>query len=319
MKIIIISNLAVSLPVIDIFQSSGSLLGVISGDKLHSHNLQLADFCLVKKIPFFKVGRKSLEESLHQLFIDLEPDLVLMMGFTYRIPKALFNFPPLGFYNVHFSLLPAYQGPDPIFWQLKNGETLGGITIHRVNSDFDSGEIVLQQEIPFIRGENWGICNSRYALPALNLIKTLVNQLAETGAPLPYTPVGVKQSYFARTTPNDFIINWDIQTAAEIEALVNACNPLAGGAITSINQQPVRIFEVSPVDGTGNAELPAGTVLQAGENGLFVQCINNSVIRINILKLNEGFMTGFKLAALGIQAGACFESHQLQLEELITS
>jgi methionyl-tRNA formyltransferase len=311
MKIIILANHSAIIPAIDHFHSQGLLQAVVSSDKLHSNNLQIEDICKTRKITFLKVSQPQLKTRLKDLFEALQPDLALMLGFSYRIPKEIFNIPLKGFYNIHFSLLPGYRGPDPVFWQLKNGESTGGISIHQVETDFDSGPIVMREQIPFIPGENWGICNSRYAPAVLNMLLQLINNLkanVELKAP---EPTGLVSSYFPRPVAEDFIINWELQTAQQIEDLVNACNPLAGGAITFFRQQMVCILEVSPADHPGEASVPAGTIIHADMNGLFVQCMDRRILRLNILKLSEGIMSGFKLAAIGIKAGDQFENQFL--------
>ena len=44
--------------------------------------------------------------------------------------------------NIHPSKLPKYRGADPIFWQLRSGETETGVTIHEVTNSIDAGAIL---------------------------------------------------------------------------------------------------------------------------------------------------------------------------------
>ncbi len=44
--------------------------------------------------------------------------------------------------NIHPSKLPRYRGADPIFWQLRSGETETGVTLHEVTSSIDAGAIL---------------------------------------------------------------------------------------------------------------------------------------------------------------------------------
>lgn len=316
MKIVLFANHVAILPVIDYFHSQEWLSAVISTDKLHSENLQIEDYCKQQAIPFYKVVREELKTTILSFFKRIKPDLAFMCGFTYRIPAEVFCIPALGFFNLHFSLLPAYGGPDPIFWQLKNGEETGGITIHKVATDFDSGEVVMQQRIPFISGENWGICNSRYAPIAFSMITQLTGKLMAGGSIPVIDTSHHTGTYYSKPGVGDLAIQWDIQTAEQIEHLVNACNPGANGAITFFKQQMVRILEVSPVDGTGASSITGGIIVHADGSGLYVQCADQKLLRINILRLKEGFMTGFKLAALGINKGDRFGN--IVLENLTT-
>ncbi len=44
--------------------------------------------------------------------------------------------------NIHPSKLPRYRGADPIFWQLRSGETETGVTLHEVTNSIDAGAIL---------------------------------------------------------------------------------------------------------------------------------------------------------------------------------
>jgi len=316
MKIIVFTTHAAVLPIIEYFHSQGWLSLVVSTEKLSGNNLQIEDFCISRGTDYLKINRSQLLSTVQDRLLAIQPDMIIMLGFSYRIPQEIYNIPCLGFYNVHFSLLPSYKGTDPIFWQMKNGETTGGITIHEVDDDFDSGKIVLQQVIPFIPGETAGICNGRYAVPTFQLVQQLIEKLLSAGETTDF-PIdstshnSIPESYFTTPVPDDFAIRWDTDTASQIENLVNACNPSVGGAVSVFRQQMVRILEVSPVDGEGEVAVPGGTVIHADGSGLYVQCTDRKILRINIIKVNEGFMTGFKLAALGVVKGDRLESTEM--------
>jgi methionyl-tRNA formyltransferase len=305
MKVVLFVNHASALPVIDYFNTRGDLKAVISPERQNPNNVRIAELCKLHGILFLTVNQEQLTTTLPQQIANLKPDVALMIGFPYRISSSLFTISLLGFYNIHFSLLPAYRGSDPVFWQLKNGETTGGITIHQIDESFDTGPIIYQQAVAFINGENSGICNSRYTPFVLEMIKRLVRDLSH-GVQVPHQEPKYAESYCPKPTPDDLAIHWDVDTAEQVESLVNACNPFAGGALTILEQQVISILEVSPVDGLGADDEPGGTIVHAGNDGLFVQCADRKILRINILKLEEGFLTGFKLSALGIKKGHRF-------------
>lgn len=80
------------------------------------------------------------------------PDYLFMACFPYRLPQALTGWPARACLNLHPSLLPAYRGPDPLFWQLRRGETRTGVSLHHVNPSLDGGDLVAQQAIPLPSG-----------------------------------------------------------------------------------------------------------------------------------------------------------------------
>ncbi len=75
----------------------------------------------------------------------LEPDVIFSAGFPWKFPPALLEIPRLGCINAHPALLPKYRGPEPVFWQIMNGEPQIGMTIHRMDAEFDTGPILVQR------------------------------------------------------------------------------------------------------------------------------------------------------------------------------
>src|SRR5207244_5900013 len=60
----------------------------------------------------------------------------------------MIELPPLGNTNLHASLLPKYRGAAPIQWAIASGETVTGVTTMRIDAGLDTGDILLQKEIP---------------------------------------------------------------------------------------------------------------------------------------------------------------------------
>lgn len=74
----------------------------------------------------------------------LEPDLGVIAG-TYILQESVFGVPRLGSINLHSGKVPEYRGAAPAFWELYNGETHVGITIHKVAAALDAGDVLLQE------------------------------------------------------------------------------------------------------------------------------------------------------------------------------
>src|SRR5688572_27751828 len=82
----------------------------------------------------------------------LEPDVAAIACFPWLLPRPWRDRPPRGCVNLHPSLLPAYRGPSPLFWQFRAGETRTGVTLHAVDGGADTGGLIAQQEVPFPDG-----------------------------------------------------------------------------------------------------------------------------------------------------------------------
>ncbi len=82
----------------------------------------------------------------------LEPDVAVIACFPWLLPRPWRDRPPRGCVNLHPSLLPAYRGPAPLFWQFRAGETRTGVSLHVVDGGTDTGSVIAQEAVPFPHG-----------------------------------------------------------------------------------------------------------------------------------------------------------------------
>ncbi len=88
-------------------------------------------------------------DNVADLLKNLNIDLLVLAGFLWLVPDKLLTNYPKRIINIHPALLPKYGGKgmygDRVHKEvLANGDEESGISIHYVNEDFDSGEIIYQ-------------------------------------------------------------------------------------------------------------------------------------------------------------------------------
>lgn len=83
----------------------------------------------------------------------LEVDLIVVAAFGRILTRALLESPRLGCINVHPSLLPRYRGPEPFYWVLANNDETTGVTIHYMDEEIDTGDVILQKEFEIAPGD----------------------------------------------------------------------------------------------------------------------------------------------------------------------
>ncbi|MFC4562838.1 methionyl-tRNA formyltransferase [Nocardiopsis mangrovi] len=99
------------------------------------------------------------------------PDVLIVFGFAWKLPRYVLDIPRLGAINIHVSLLPKYRGPAPLPWAIRNGDSTGGITVHRMDDDFDTGNILAQSGgIPLADDISW----ASYCVDAMPVVHKLV-------------------------------------------------------------------------------------------------------------------------------------------------
>ena len=89
------------------------------------------------------VDRESFDAELVRIIDSLSPALVVMAGFM-RILTPVFT-SRVEAINLHPSLLPLFKGADAIRQSFESGMKVGGVTVHRVTQELDSGEILAQK------------------------------------------------------------------------------------------------------------------------------------------------------------------------------
>ena len=110
---------------------------------------------------------------------ELAPDILLIACFPLILPAAWLAVPRLMGLNLHPSLLPAYRGPTPLFWQFREGERETGVTLHVAEAGIDAGDIVAQSVMPLPVGAHFSETNARLASIGASLI---VDMLCTMGA-----------------------------------------------------------------------------------------------------------------------------------------
>lgn len=88
----------------------------------------------------------SDEELLCRLDTDL--DLGVLAWWPHLLTPQLLDIPRLGFVNTHPSLLPHNRGKHYSFWALVEQAPFG-VTLHRVDSGIDTGDILAQATIGY--------------------------------------------------------------------------------------------------------------------------------------------------------------------------
>lgn len=95
-------------------------------------------------------SRESFDKELVKLINLYEPDLVVLSGFMRILTPAFTS--QVKSINLHPSLLPKYKGTRAIERSFASQDRKGGVSVHWVSGELDSGEIILQKE--FTRCDN---------------------------------------------------------------------------------------------------------------------------------------------------------------------
>lgn len=94
--------------------------------------------------------KSANEDEIIALFKAWRVDLVILAGWMKILsPKFIKSFPNQ-IINLHPSLLPKYKGLNAIEKALNSGDEFTGASVHYVTEELDSGDIIIQGEVPIL-------------------------------------------------------------------------------------------------------------------------------------------------------------------------
>ena len=310
-RIAVLCNHWAALPAIGVLLQSDQLAGVATPRIEHDGNRRAQMIAAQRQLPYAAVDGARLAEQLPEWIAAARADAVFVIGCPYKIPPAVLGVPRLGFFNFHFGILPKYRGPDPVFWQIKNREADGGLTVHRMDAELDHGPIVDVRRVAIAADDTYGLHVNKLAGVVAETARDTAMRLRDEGAALALCPQDAAgAAYQPRPGLADLTIDWS-QPPAAISALVRAANPVYGGAVAFVRGVPVRVLQTTIVAAASASEAEPGAILAvAGGGALLVQGVDASLLRLDVLATDEGVLTGDRFARIyRMQAGERFESH----------
>jgi methionyl-tRNA formyltransferase len=97
--------------------------------------------------PSFKrfANNNGLQECLVKDIVHIKDLVLISLEYDRLIPFK--KFISKNIFNTHFSLLPKYKGMYTSIWPIINGEKFSGVTLHKIDSGIDTGDIIDQMKV----------------------------------------------------------------------------------------------------------------------------------------------------------------------------
>jgi len=207
-------------------------------------------------------------------------DILVVAAYGMLLPESILNRPRLGCINVHTSLLPRWRGAAPIQRAIQAGDIETGITIMQMDSGLDTGNILLQKQIPIASNETAGSLHDRLAIMGGDVLLDALTRIGN-GTLQGQPQENAKASYAHKISKAEAEIDWYLP-AETIERTVRAFNPFPI-AHTNLNDMHMRIWEVEVLNIENNGLRP-GTVVASSTSGIDVVSADH-LIRIHKLQL----------------------------------
>lgn len=180
---------------------------------------------LERGIPVLRPTKPNSDEFVAEL-AELAPECCAVVAYGALLREGLLAVPPLGWINLHFSLLPAWRGAAPVQAAIAAGDTITGASTFRIEPSLDSGPIYGVVTETIRPTDTAGDLLGRLAVSGAALLSTTLDGIADaTLTPRPQPAEGV--SIAPKITVEQARVRWDLP-APVVDRRVRAVTPNPG-------------------------------------------------------------------------------------------
>jgi len=243
-------------------------------------------FAQENNIPVLQPQKFKDEQFLQELK-NLQADLQIVVAFK-MLPEVVWSMPPKGTFNLHASLLPDYRGAAPINHAIINGEERTGVTTFFLTHEIDTGNIILQEEVPIYEDDTAGVLHDRLMETGADLVVKTVDTILTDSYQLKEQNELLTPNQNLKSAPKifkkDCQINWN-DSAANIHNFIRGLSPYPS-AWTEIekNNQTLQLKIYTSQKELRQHQYQPGKIITDLKNYLKVACTDGL---INILQLQQ--------------------------------
>jgi len=227
-------------------------------------------------LPVAQPATIKQNEGFRAQLSEIQPDAIIVVGYGRIVPQWMIDLPRFGNINLHASLLPKYRGAAPIQWAIARGESVTGVTTMRIDQGLDTGDILLQKEVPIAPDDTAETLAPKLATIGADLTVETLRQL-DAGTVHPRPQDHSQATLAPILCKEDGRIDFQ-RSAREI------CNRMRGfqpwpGAFTSFRRKNLHIWSCRPMEGK-----LAVAELAIIEGRLIVGCGQGSALELTELQ-----------------------------------
>ena len=227
------------------------------------------EVALEHNLPVFQPENFREEETVKEL-ADLKPDVVAVVAYGRILPQKVLDVAPLGFINIHASLLPKYRGSAPYQWAVLDGLQETGVSAMYLCREMDAGDVIDVAKTPIDPNETAGMLLNRLAVLGAELLSSTLSKVEKgeaKGIPQDESQVCYAPMLDKSMCPIDFT-----KTAQQVHNQVRGLHPWPV-ATTCISGKNMKIHETVIAEGKGEP----GQILGLTKTGLLIACAEGAV------------------------------------------
>ncbi|MFM7029709.1 MAG: methionyl-tRNA formyltransferase [Micrococcales bacterium] len=217
-------------------------------------------------IPVFKAN--SVTPELAEQLRETGAELGVIVAYGALLKRFALDAMPLGWLNLHYSLLPDWRGAAPVQNAILAGDSETGVTLFQLDEGMDTGPILDSVATQIQPGETSGRLLARLTELGITLLDQALPLVASGIARFKTQPIDGNQRVASKLGREQGRINW-LATAREIENRVLAMNP-EPMAHATLGEENFRILDARVVQHSSGAAETNGDEAGAGEPGTLI-------------------------------------------------
>lgn len=157
----------------------------------------------------------KLDKEEIEYINNLNVDLIAVICYGLKIPETILNLPKKFVINAHASLLPKYRGASPINKAVIEGDKKTGVTVFKLNRDWDAGDILFKYSLDITKKETASSLWERLRHLSAYALSDSIEKIKQNDYSL--TPQDHEKATFAyKIDKDDVEIDWS-KTVDKIE------------------------------------------------------------------------------------------------------
>jgi len=220
---------------------------------------------------------EGLNKNNNIRFIASDQNLLINISWPFTIKREDYEYYKLAAISIHDSFLPKYRGENPINWALINDEKEIGITIHHIDDDIGSGDIIIQDKYHINNDiKLTDIIKKNNNIGSRLLISTIENILFNKARRMKQEDY--KVTYAPKIVSEDCKIDWK-KPARQLFCFIRGNSSPSLGAFCFNKENKVIIWKAQEADGY-QYDVESGKVIDVQRGIPIVKTSDNRYLMI---------------------------------------
>ena len=295
MRVVFLGNDPWSVPSVQALAASPHELSLVvtrvpkpAGRKGELRPTAVAEAARSLELPLLETATVKRDEGLEAIRSEA-PDVMAVVAYGEILPQEVLDLPSVAPVNVHFSLLPALRGADPVRRAILEGLDETGVTTMRMDAGMDTGPILLQASERIREEDDSASLGERLASIGGELLVRTLDGL-EDGSVTERAQDDSLATMAPKFKPEDEWIAWD-EPAEQVRRRIRALAP-EPGAKARYRDRVLKILRADTVPGRGEP----GAVIEISNDGIVVACGTGALALGEVVPEGKRRMTSVEFA-----------------------